>query len=123
MVVSWPMTEHISTYATVCPSPPGFSGGGLVARSLLGMGWSLANQSDVDRCHKVCRCIWLEAGVALQVHLDGVTHGLADVGDGDIGGVHPFGVAMPEGIGGELFACCLASTRNVIHTARRRRYW
>ena len=30
------------------------------------------------------------------MHLDGVTHGLADVGDGDIGGVHPLGEAMAE---------------------------
>ena len=43
------------------------------------------------------------------MHLNGVPHCLADVGDGDIGGVHPFGVAMPEGIGGELFALLLGS--------------
>ena len=41
------------------------------------------------------------------MHLDGVTHCLADVGDGDVVGVHPLGVAMPERIGGELFALLL----------------
>ena len=46
------------------------TGGGLVARSLLSMGWSLANQSDVDRCHEVSRRIWLEPRVALQMLLD-----------------------------------------------------
>ena len=56
----------------------------------------LINQLDVDRCDKVCRRIGLELGVALQMHLDGVTHGLTDVGDGDIGGMHPFGVPMAE---------------------------
>ena len=44
----------------------------------------------------VYRRIWLEAGVALQVNLNGVTHCLADVGDGDVGGVHPFSEAMAE---------------------------
>ena len=71
------------------------------------MGWSLLNRSDVDRCDKVCRRIGLEPGVALEVNLDSVTHCLADVGDGDVVGVHPLGVAMPERIGGELFALLL----------------
>ena len=56
----------------------------------------LTNQLDVDRCDMVCRRIGLELGVALQMHLDGVAHGLADIGDGDIGGMHPFGVSMAE---------------------------
>ena len=30
------------------------------------------------------------------MHFDGVPHRLADVGDRDIGVVHPFGVVMPE---------------------------
>ena len=67
-----------------------------MARSLFGMEWSLAYQSGVDCCHKVCRRIGLEPGVALEVNLNGVSHCLADVGDGDVGGVHPFGVAMAE---------------------------
>ena len=37
------------------------------------------------------------------MHLDGVPHCLADAGDGDVYGVHPFGEAMAEGIRGELF--------------------
>ena len=62
------------------------------------------DRSDVDRCHKVCRRIGLEPGVTLEVNLNGVPHGLADVGDGDIGSVHPLGVAMAKGIRRELFA-------------------
>ena len=54
------------------------------------------DRSGVDRCHEVCRCVGFEPCIALQVNLNGVTHGLADVGDGDIGGVHPLGVAMAE---------------------------
>ena len=60
------------------------------------MRWSLTNQSNVDRCHKVCGRIGLEPGVALEVNLNGVTHCLADVGDGDVVGVHPLGVPMAE---------------------------
>ena len=34
--------------------PPGFSGGGLVARSLFGMGWSLAIAvAKLKRCHRL----------------------------------------------------------------------
>ena len=67
-----------------------------MARSLFGMFWSLVNQSDVDGCHEVSRRVGLEPGVALEVNLNGVPHCFADVGDGDIGSVHPLGVAMPE---------------------------
>ena len=67
-----------------------------MARSLFGMFWSLVNQSDVDGCHEVSRRVGLEPGVALEVNLDGVPHCLADVGDGDVCGVHPFCEAMPE---------------------------
>ena len=67
-----------------------------MARSLFGMFWSLVNQSDVDGCHEVSRRVGLEPCVDLQMHLDGVAHSLADVGDGDIGGVHLVGEAMPE---------------------------
>ena len=64
--------------------------------SLCGDAWSLTNRSDVDRCHQVCCRIGLEAGIRLQVHLNGVPHCFADIGDWDIGGMHPFGEAMPE---------------------------
>ena len=46
-----------------------------MARSLFGMFWSLLNQSDVDGCHEVSRRVGFEAGIALEMHLDGVTHG------------------------------------------------
>ncbi len=39
--------------------------------------------------------------------LDGVPHCLADVGDGDIGGVNPLGVAVTESIGHQLFTLSL----------------
>ena len=48
-----------------------------------------------------------ETGVALQVNLNGVPHCLSDIGDWDVGGVHPLGVAMTEGIGRELLALLL----------------
>ena len=38
----------------------------------------------------------LEPCVALEVNTNGLAHGLTDVGDGDAGGVHPFGEAMTE---------------------------
>ena len=65
------------------------------------------SQLGVDCGHKVCRRVGFEAGITLEVNLNGVTHCLADVGDGDVLGVHPLGVAMAEGIGGELFALLL----------------
>ena len=34
------------------------------------------------------------------MNLDGVTHSLEDVGDGDLRGMHPHGVTMAEWIGG-----------------------
>ena len=36
------------------------------------------------------------------MHLSGVLHCLADVGDGDIGGVNPLGVTMAERIRRQL---------------------
>lgn len=62
---------------------------------------------DVDRCHEVYRRVGFEPRLTLQVNLNGVPHYLSDVGDGDIDGVHPFGVAMAEWIRGELFAFLL----------------
>jgi len=44
----------------------------------------------------ICGRIGLEPCVALKMHLDGVPHYLADVGDVDVCGVHPFCEAMPE---------------------------
>ena len=63
--------------------------------------------SDVDCYHEVSSRIGLEPGVALEVNLDSVPHCLADVGDRDVCGVHPFGEAMSEGIRGELFTLLL----------------
>ena len=60
----------------------------------LGKVW--LSQLGVDCGHKVCRSGGFEAGITLEVNLNGVTHCLADVGDGDVGGVYPFGVAMAE---------------------------
>ena len=67
-----------------------------MAQSLIGMGWNLANQSDVDRCDETCRRIWFEAGVALQMNLNGVPNCLADVGDWHAGSMHPLGIAVPK---------------------------
>ena len=78
---------------------------------------SLVNKSDVDRCHKVSRRIWVEPCVALQMHLDGVTYGLADVGDGDVRGVHPYGVPMAEWIGG---VCVRLLTKNALTKASQK---
>ena len=65
------------------------------------------SQLGVDCGHKVCRRVGFEAGITIEVNLNGVTHCLADVGDGDVCGVHPFGEAMVEGIRVELFTLLL----------------
>ena len=45
------------------------------------------------------------------MNLDGVTHSLEDVGDGDLRGVHPHGVTMAEWIGG---VCVRLLTKNAL---------
>ena len=45
------------------------------------------------------------------MNLDGVTHSLEDVGDGDLRGVHPYGVPMAEWIGG---VCVRLLTKNAL---------
>ena len=65
------------------------------------------SQLGVDCGHKVCRRVGFEAGITLEVNLNGVAHCLADVGNGDVCGVHPFGEAIAKGIQGELFTFLL----------------
>ena len=71
---------------------PGFSGADLIRHGAKFGGI----QTDVDRCQEVSRCVGFNSSLTLQLHFNGVPYCLADVGDRDIGVVHPFGVVMPE---------------------------
>jgi len=64
----------------------------------------LVMPSNIHRRDDVRRCVGFEPGVAPKMHLNRVPHSFADIGNRNIRWMHPLGVAMPAGIGRQLFA-------------------